>query len=825
MNRNRSVRHYMGLVCALSAVSAAACQAPQPLLAPAHTTPPPLSPWEAERDRLSTTSSTAPAPTWPEFPPRPEGVDRGGESEFSYSEGAIFASQYLVEWQQWRASPPPGWFFCAPKYQIQSDGQPQTPVDMANDQNVVYWVAEDGTIETVDCKLLHRLDPVPPGESATPPYPTVPPPTPKPTPRPTPKPTPTATPKPAGLPGLGSGPNPALKPLNQKIVWFRVAKYFSPNADESKDTARIDVVATPDIGTWELTVEGYPGYIRRDSGTVLNYKWDGKINGVPLPEGKHRLKLTAAGVSPRYAETILDVTPPEVTELKITDIVQRSGTDELDYTMTFNAVDKPKYFLGSGPGTLLAEVSGLDKSSPKLDPKQTNAEFKYVSREEDQKSDKFKLVENCRLGNISELRYTVAAQDRAGNTGVAREQLAEDIGFAGVDERSIRIYNGIGYPTSAACAVPMKGYGLQNAAIGAGAVALAVAVSKVLERVGPQLSEKGLKELLALIALITGATATATTLERDQPGFCTVPAADRAIDPTIPQPEWNTPFVYPGPGGRPLRYHTGFLNVDRQTGNVSREQINMTLEAMVMIVRQETNQVVYATPMLLDNLRMQSPMVPTRYFDWDGRSNSGVELPSGKYKVRMAVAFGRNGVPHDSPTVPNVQFPSRWPIGYRGLPAADKRLHGIRVINNDDGRGSPFLGPNPYTLIDAYEKDWKSFMGPAGMPLRGNSVKTHDWHHIVEENQLQFPVHKLVSTYNLVRLEKLIHTRITAFYNQPQPYYQTIDGAPVDEEMKLRDWLRKHYDNSDPTDFEFQHELGLRILRDEYNWMPPMQGD
>ena len=566
------------------------------------------------------------------------------------------------------------------------------------------------------------------------------------------------------------------------------------------------------MGQWELSVEGRDGVILRGTGSRLKYDWNGVLNGKRLPEGGYRLRLKAAGSSDRTAETILDVTPPEVTNLMITDIIQQADGDRFDYTIGLDAVDKTRYRLNASAGYDPNAVSGLDPSTVQLDRESTNAQFKNLSREKAPTPNRFKLVEQCQLSDPKELKYAATARDRAGNTGRATETLYESLGFAGVDVRSLHLYSGQSYPSSS--------YRVST-----------TERARAFVLAAPGVIAGASTELLPLIALIVrtaaaaiGGTAVATQ-EGDSrnDGTGTAPVADRAVDGSVPLPEWNTPFVYPG---KALRYFVGFLNVDKNQRE-AKVQLNIELNATVALISQETGQVVYTLPsMRLSNMKLNEKDSPSafRSFDWNGQSQDGVSLPTGKYQVLMMIHDGKGSLPRLSPNSPNVPYKSKWPPGFDKMLQENKRLHGLRVINNNDGKHTPFRGGGPFSLVGAYETDWKSFIGPAGSPNGGsNSIKTHDWHHIVEETQVQFPIDKLVSTRNLVRLVKRKHQAITEFYRNPQPGYQAINNRGVDIDLSLRAWLRKHY--SKQSDFDFHHQLGLKILLNEFEWEPSMQGD
>jgi hypothetical protein len=166
------------------------------------------------------------------------------------------------------------------------------------------------------------------------------------TPKPSPSPSPIASPK------LPSGAKPSVKPQGEGVFWFRVKRYLSPNGDGRKDTARIDVVATPETGDWILEIEGASGYVLHGNGSRLNYPWAGTVSGVRLGEGRHKLRLRSlSSATPiQTAECILDVTPPSV-EKHLLDGQEKSVSDSVAPEFTIQVKD---------------ELAGLDKTQKDL---------------------------------------------------------------------------------------------------------------------------------------------------------------------------------------------------------------------------------------------------------------------------------------------------------------------------------------------------------------------------------------------------------------------------------------------------------------------------
>jgi len=321
-----------------------------------------------------------------------------------------------------------------------------------------------------------------------------------------------------------------------------------------------------------------------------------------------------------------------------------------------------------------------------------------------------------------------------------------------------------------------------------------------------------------------------------------VPYADEKTRPRVSDVNFNEPFVFPY--GKKLKYYVGFETLERANSQRSPRQRLVRLNTEVAIHRRiPVDELVSAEALgpevhrlyfhQMANLASQRSDAG-RSFEWHGRSQDGkTPQPTAKYRVAITVK-DRNGATFISPTTPFEAYPSkfkksRYPAGLRTLPFEEQRIHGIRVIWNADKQAFPVLldydafkrkhrteTNKKKILDDGFVRDWKSYIGPAGIADPTYFRKTYDWHHVVEENQTQFQIQQILSSRNLVRLDKANHIKITQFYNQ---YHFEIQGRAPGE-PKLRDWLK-----NTGKSFEYQHQLGMRLLRRECGWNLKDQGD
>ena len=84
---------------------------------------------------------------------------------------------------------------------------------------------------------------------------------------------------------------------------------FSPNGDGVKDGYALTVTSN---GAWTIQVDGHPGAIDTGPGPQSGNKtlaWDGKVNGIILPDGKYTLRLKT-GAEEKTAEVVIDRIAP-----------------------------------------------------------------------------------------------------------------------------------------------------------------------------------------------------------------------------------------------------------------------------------------------------------------------------------------------------------------------------------------------------------------------------------------------------------------------------------------------------------------------------------
>lgn len=642
---------------------------------------------------------------------------------------------------------------------------------------------------------------------------------------PHPNPSPTLAPTPLPSVKLPSGAQPRIGAQGEGVLWLDVSDYLSPNGDPRNEWAVINVVASPDMGRWELSVDGY-GPILYGTGERLNYTdWSGWVNGAMLPEGKHNLRLRSlSGKGAEVVQSItVDITPPTITEVSVSDIEQLDNSDSVNYTYRFKAVD-PK-----------VEASGIDESTLKL--QNTNVPFNPLSTSKGDAPEHYKLLAQCKLAETDKLDYQIVARDKAGNESVKTEKLEADYGFAGLDERTANLFSGYGDPNSNLCEVTdpvSRSYQIQGFAALPLLLSPGVVIPATLRWMAPHLQRELIKALLGVTVEALEAEA-----NRNRSQSCHAPISDRVREALIQDPAYNTPFVYTGQRalfasekaypGKPLKYYVGYAVVDKN-GQVltqeTKQKLSVKLNASIVIFQENAKGVPLAHRIVYSNKQhtmgnmyaAKSPKENCRYFTWNGYDQSGRPCDTGMYSVAIAIDDG-------SPI--SVSPKVRRPAGLALIPAPARRITGIRVINNGDGQHAPFPNSTKNDKEGAFVFfGGPGFIGPAGFPAKYINTdgspydgKSHEWHHIVEEHQ-NFPASDLVSTGNLVRLDYYTHREISEFYKKNQARYQIEQNGRPNTDMTLRNWLRER-----KKGFPEQHALGLKILEEVYKWNPTKQGD
>jgi hypothetical protein len=125
---------------------------------------------------------------------------------------------------------------------------------------------------------------------------------------------------------------------------------------------------------------------------------------------------------------------------------------------------------------------------------------------------------------------------------------------------------------------------------------------------------------------------------------------------------------------------------------------------------------------------------------------------------------------------------------YKSLPKCDKAKI-IDELKSSSADGTVKTGQGFNTFNDA-----KKAIGSAG--------EGKQWHHIVEQSQIQksgFDPTQIQNTNNLIAVDKATHAKISGYYNTST--FQFTNG------LKVRDWLAGQ-------SFETQYEFGLKVLKD-----------
>lgn len=620
---------------------------------------------------------------------------------------------------------------------------------------------------------------------------------------PHPSPSPTFYPGPQPIPKtppatLPAGANLPLKPRNEGLLELNTdSLYFSPDGNGYFDEIIINVHASPDVGPWELSIDGV-GVIRTGQGSLINWRdWDGKVNGRPVLDGHYsfRLRSTKGNIREDIKPLVVDLTPPVISEVSVSDIEQLEASDKLNYTFKVIATD-------AAPGS-----SGVDESTVVL--ASVNTPFRPIESGPGDLPNQYRILSQSKLGDTDTLTYSVRLRDRAGNIAEKESALEADLGFGGIDSRTKNLYSGLGNPSSNLCFTG-----------GSTSYELMLKESWLPATLRWMLAVGAAEPYVWPLIALAGAVIVA---EKNRgPQYCYAPVADRKFFNEVDAAEWNTPFVYPF--GHSLKYYSGFVVIDRKTRDILIPETNSTLNVKLnyaIVITDQQNKANRVKKVItgrqLGNINLpRNAARGVRFFEWNGYDDQGKPCQTGKYGVSIIIDNGQRLVFNS----PFQEYSKSKPPGLAKIPDPQKRIVGIRVINNRDGKVAPFIAATATGVKSAFEYDWKTFIGPAGPPDTSPTVKTHDWHHIVEEHQAQFGPQKIVSTHNLVRLDRVTHEKVSKFYDKYQTDYQ--DDIPgLTKQPTLREWLKK----VKGQDFDFQHRLGLDILKEQYNWDLSKQGD
>ncbi len=195
-------------------------------------------------------------------------------------------------------------------------------------------------------------------------------------------------------------------------------KAFSPNGDGSKDSYALDVVSS---GAWTISVDGRPGPIDTGSGPNFGNKsfpWDGKVNGITLPDGKYTLRLKA-GTEEKTVEVIIDRVKPVLRDVRVLKIAQTSVGEPLTYWFGADLPDVPENTNGSAIDDDATTLDGANvawtrqQGRTNLDDRVTYVEVTLPQT----------FIEN--------LRYTLIVRDKAGNQAKVKANMSLGANYSG----------------------------------------------------------------------------------------------------------------------------------------------------------------------------------------------------------------------------------------------------------------------------------------------------------------------------------------------------------------------------------------------------------
>jgi len=166
-----------------------------------------------------------------------------------------------------------------------------------------------------------------------------------------------------------------------------------------------------------------------------------------------------------------------------------------------------------------------------------------------------------------------------------------------------------------------------------------------------------------------------------------------------------------------------------------------------------------------------------------------VYLPE-RFQKKLALAGG-NAIPVEAVNIPWLSANVSIAIDQLTAQQIEQVTVAIRMAfsNFDAGGGTPGLPPGR-GFNSFYQ--FKYVIGKAG--------EGKEWHHIVEQNQIQksgFSPQQIHNTNNLIAIDKATHVKITGYFNSSPKY---ANG------MRVRDWLAG-------KSFQEQFDYGLQILR------------
>ncbi len=206
-----------------------------------------------------------------------------------------------------------------------------------------------------------------------------------------PSPEPTATPTAAPSLAPSEVPSPSPSPTLRPLTLAAAETAFSPNGDTTKNTCHLTIGAGE---AWTLSADGVIGLITsgagQDSGEI-EFIWDGKVNGVTLPDGQHALRLKA-GAQEQVATVIIDNAKPEI---EVTSLKAESWTtDGTGLVMAGTASVRDVGLAGLDPAKTKCKVVGNHVSSapePTISADGTQISFTFTVTPPTHKSAAYRL--------------------------------------------------------------------------------------------------------------------------------------------------------------------------------------------------------------------------------------------------------------------------------------------------------------------------------------------------------------------------------------------------------------------------------------------------
>ena len=593
-----------------------------------------------------------------------------------------------------------------------------------------------------------------------------------------PAPTPSPTSPPASGADLPSAINAPPNAQGKGVFWLNTSSlYLSP----SVKPLTIDIVATPDIGHWELSVDGYGRTGISGEGSSLGRPWTGIISGraKTLPDGKYTLRLTAKGLS-RSVDVIIDTSPPSIYDARIESIKAIPGVKEIDYKIAFKSRDG-----GSGLAPTTAELESV------------NVGYRLLGKVQSSEEGNFTVNAALQAKEQRTLLYRLSIGDKAGNTASEEFSFSASVDIAedGIEE-------------SESCSVPAE---LSPSAIARYYREVPFATTDNKDDISPYTIYNGytLLNTPPRPRLPPGrggagegelAIGVANSFISALSKICQVPV-------TIGTPKlafFNVASkrLYPFRIGMRTRNHD-------VVGSVP----NMKIFAQAHIYRLPSSKFNFQRIDSQDYPKFfgapiwnskelefeSSHQMETKALFWDGRADNGSIEPSGPHFVHVtyyleSIKTAADEAPDFSAIIP-------------GITQGEYILQTLCVINNRDGKQWPNKSVN-----NGYAQ-FGRYMGSAGWPI-SDGPSSHQWHHLVEREAPGFTSAEINSTKNIYRVPNDIHEKISSYYTG----YDLV--LTEDQTIRVRDWLKQEpkYRRFD-AQYKFGYDAMTRIGK-KYGWSP-----